>query len=111
MVTEEVIKEIYKKYKKPPKDPSELQLNNHIESLKPHHSLSSDGFEVVLDNLDEFNPFKRFLIRSLIAILDLDKVIAFVFRDHILFFGKEDNSMRVHFKPEEDNLLSRIFGR
>ncbi|MCM1152730.1 MAG: hypothetical protein NC328_03645 [Muribaculum sp.] len=111
MVTEEVIKEIYKKYKKPPKDASELMLNQHLEVLKPFHSLSTDGFEVVLENLDDFNPFKRFLIRSIVAIIDLDDIIAFVFKDHIIFFGKNDTSMRVHFKPEEKSMISRLFKR
>ena len=110
MITEDVIKEIYKKYKKPPKEASELELERYIDMLKPHHDISSDGFEVVLNDLDECDPFKRFLIRSLNAILDFDKIVAFVFRDHILFLGKDNNAMRAHFKPESDNIFSRIFG-
>lgn len=111
MITEEVIKEIYKKYKKPPKDASELELDKYIELLNENHSITSDGFEVILNDLDEFNPFRRFLIRSIIAIIDFEHIVAFVFRDHILFFGKDSASMRVHFKPEEkQGLFSRIFG-
>lgn len=112
MITEDVIREIYKNYRKPPKDASELNLDRFLELLKEHHKLSSDGFEIVLDDLDEFNPFRRFLIRSINAVLEFDRMVAFVFDNHILFMSKEGNAMRVHFKPEEKkSLFSRIFGR
>ncbi|MCM1377217.1 MAG: hypothetical protein NC097_02770 [Clostridium sp.] len=111
MITEEVIKEIYKKYKKPPKDSSELELDKYIKMLSVHHNIKTDGFEVVLEDLDEFDPFRRFLIRSLNAVLDFDKMVAFVFRNHILFLGKEGKAMRVHLKPEEkQSLFGRLFG-
>lgn len=71
-----------------------------------------DQTEIILEDLEEFNPFRRFLIRSLNAILEFDKMIAFVFRTHILFLGKEDNQMRVHMRPEpKKSLFDKIFGR
>lgn len=125
MITDEVIREIYRTNKKPPKDPSELNLPEALFLLKDHHDLTLDSddlskAEVIINNLEEFNPFRRFLVRSLHAVLEFDHNMAFVFRNHILFLGKDDNSLRVHFKPEEDyfeseeekpSLFSRIFGR
>ncbi len=113
MVTEQVIKEIYKKFKKPSKNPKELNLDYFLEILKGHHKITvAEPGEVIIGNLEEFNPFRRFLIRSLTAILEFDKVIAFVFRNHILFLGKDDESIRVHIRPEEKGgLFSKIFGR
>ena len=68
--------------------------------------------EIVLKDVEEFSPFRRFLIRSLNAVLEFDKLIAFVFRNHILFLGKEDNQLHVHIKPEKpQSLFGKIFGR
>lgn len=112
MVDEKVIQEIYKKFRKPHKKEADLRLDYFLPMLEAHHAIESDGFEIVLKDVDEYNPFRRFLIRSLNAVLEFDKLIAFVFRSHILFMGKEDNQLHVHIKPEDDkSLLSRIFER
>lgn len=112
MITDSVIKEIYKNFSKPHKRREDLQLEYFIPMLQQHHSISIDQTEIILEDLEEFNPFRRFLIRSLNAILEFDKMIAFVFRTHILFLGKEDNQMRVHMRPEpKKSLFDKIFGR
>ena len=112
MITDSVIKEIYKKFRKPHKNVEDLRLDYFIPLLSENHALESDGFEIIIKDLEEYNPFRRFLIRSINAILEFDKMIAFVFRNHILFFGKEDNQLRIHIKPEEKpSLFGRIFGK
>lgn len=120
MITNEVIREIYKKNKKPPKDLRDLNLEAALLTLKDHHNITLDSedlskAEVILNDLEEFNPFRRFLVRNLHGVLEFDRMMAFVFRNHILFLGKEDNQLRVHFKPEEededDSFFSRLFGR
>ncbi len=112
MITDNVIKEIYKKFNKPLKNREDLQLDYFLPILKEFHSIEVSDEEIILNNLEEYNPFRRFLIRSLNAVLEFDKMIAFVFRNHILFLGKEDNQMRVHIKPEKKpSLFARIFGR
>ena len=114
MITNKVIKEIYKNYKKPCKDHHELQIEHYINQLEDNHKFNtSNPLEIIVEDLDEYNPFRRFLRRSIHAILDLDNTIAFVFRSHILFFGKNDNQIRVHIKPEEESksFLSRLFGK
>lgn len=112
MITDSVIKEIYKKFSKPHKRREELQLDYFMHLLVPNHNIKFDDDEIILEDLEEFNPFRRFLIRSLTAILEFDKMIAFVFCNHILFLGKEDNQMRVHIRPpKKPSLLDRILGR
>lgn len=112
MVDEKVIKEIYKKYNKPHKNAADLRLEYFLPLLSAHHTIESDGFEIILKDVDEYNPFRRFLIRSLNAVLEFDKLIAFVFRNHILFMGKEDNRLHVHIRPEEKpSLFGRLFGK
>ena len=112
MINDSVIKEIYKKFGKPPKRDEDLQLDYFIPMLSAHHMIENDGFEIVIKDLEEYNPFRRVLIRSLNAVLEFDKMIAFVFRNHILFLGKEDNQMRVHIKPEKKpSIWGKIFGK
>lgn len=111
MITDEVIKEIYRKFGKPHKKIEELQLDYFLPILNEHHSIRRDDMEIIIDDLDEFNPFRRFLIRGINAVLEFDKMIAFVFRNHILFLGKEDEQMRVHIKPEKPkSFFSKLFG-
>ncbi len=103
---------MYKKFGKPPKRTEELRLDHFIALLQANHAISCSDGEILIDDLDEYNPFRRFLVRSINAVLEFDKMIAFVFRNHILFLGKEDNQIRVHIKPEKPkSLLGRIFGK
>ena len=125
MITDQVIKEIYQTNKKPPKDLNDLNLPDALYALRAHHNLSIDSedltqAEVIINDLEEYNPFRRFLVRSLHGVLEFDRMIAFVFENHILFLGKEDNQLRVHFRPEEEeeeeeedgrSFFSRLFHR
>ena len=112
MITDEVIKEIYKKFGKPCKHREELQLPYFMELLKEHHNLRiEDDDEIIVEDLEEFNPFRRFLIRGLNAIIEFDTYVGFVFQGHILFFGKEESSLQVHMRPERKrSIWDSIFG-
>lgn len=110
MITKKVIDEIYKKYGKGRKD-EDLNLDYFVKLLKPYHHLTVGDMEVTIDNLEEFNPFRCFLIRSINAVLEFDSNVAFVFSGHILFLEKKTSKMHVHIKPEKKGgLLARILG-
>lgn len=112
MITEATIKEIYKKFGKSPKRAEELNLPYYLDLLKENHKIRETMDEIILDDLEEFNPFKRFLKRGINAVLEFDKMVAVVFRNHIIFLSKEDRGMRIHMKPEKQpGLFGRIFGR
>lgn len=112
MITDKVIKEIYQKFNKPPKDSEELQLEHYFDLLKEHHQLRREGGEVFIDDLEEFNPFRRFLIRGICGVVEFDKMVAIVFPRHILFLSKVNKDMRVHIKPEQKkSFVSRLFGK
>lgn len=113
MVTDEVIQEIYREYNKHHKDESELNLDYFLDLLKSNHNIDKIDNELVIKDLEEFNPFRRFLIRSLNAVLEFESVVAFVFMNHILFLGKNSPIIRVHIKPEEKkkSILGKIFGK
>lgn len=112
MITEEVINEIYKNYNKPCRNAEELNLPYFAALLEPHHKLHLEDDEVIVESIEEFSPFKRFLKRGLFAVLEFDRNVAFVFQSHIIFFSKKDDTMSVHFRPaKKQSLFDRIFGR
>ncbi len=112
MITDQVIREIYKKFKKPCKNPDDLQLDYYLDLLSAHHSFTVDKIDILVNDMEEFNPFRRFLKRSIFTVLEFDKMVAFVFRSHILFFEKDSPKVHVHIRPEEPkSLFSRIFGK
>lgn len=118
MITKEVIRDIYKEYGKPSDNKEDLRIPHFLKLLEPHHHLSYDGDELVFEDMEEFNPFRRILVRNLHAILEFNKMVAFVFPNHILFLGKRSSELSVHFKPEGEQIaspekksfFSRLFG-
>lgn len=119
MITKEVIKDIYKEYRQPSSNIEELRIPYFLKLLEAHHKLHYDGDELIFEDMEEFNPFRRILVRNLHAILEFNKMIAFVFPNHILFLGKRSPELSVHFKPEEEagdtadkkSFFSRLFRR
>lgn len=110
-ITSKVIEEIYKKCKKDPKNFEDLNLPYYIHMLRDHHIIREDDDEVIIDSFDEYNPFRRFLKRSIKAILEFDKEVAIVCSRHIIFLNKDDNEASVHLKPEtKKTLFDRLFG-
>lgn len=111
MVTQDVIDEIYKKYRRAPHDPAELRIPYFLDLLRPNHDLHCENDEIVNHNLDDYNPFRRFLIRRLTGIIEFDSVVAFAFARHIIFFDKNGKNMHVNFKPERKGFFASLFGR
>ena len=112
MITDDVIKEIYRKFNRERKPEEELRIGYFADLLEPYHQIKEQDNEIIIENLEEYNPYRRFLKRRLNTILAFDKTVAFVFCNHILLFDKDGSDMRVHFRPEEPkSLWSRLFGR
>ena len=112
MINENVIKEIYRRFKKPVKDQSELNLPYFQQLLQTHNPIEVGDEMITIRNMEEFSPFKRFLIRSLTTVLELDKMVAFVFNTHIVFMNKDSEATHVHLRPEpKKGLLARMFGK
>jgi hypothetical protein len=110
MINDEVINEIYKRYPKPVKDKASLNIPYYQELLQASNPIEVKDDMIIIQKIDEFSPFKRFLIRSLNAILEIDQMVAFVFNTHIVFMNKEENELRIHLKPErKKGLFRRLF--
>ena len=79
MITKEVIKDIYKEYRHPSDNPDELRIPYFLKKLENHHNLKYDGDELIFEDMEEFNPFRRILVKNLHAILEFNRMIAFVY--------------------------------
>lgn len=118
MITKKVIKDIYKEYNKPNGNIEELRIPYYLKMLEPYHHLKYEDDELIFEDMDEFNPFRRILVRNLHAVLEFSKMVAFVFPNHILFLGKRSSELSAHFKPEDEaeeetrkSFLARLFGK
>lgn len=110
MINDDVIREIYKRFPKPAKDKSELNIPYYQKLLHPNNPIAVDEEMIVVVKVDEFSPFKKFLIRSLNAILEIDNCVAFVFKTHIVFLRIDDCELMVHLRPEkEENFFTKLF--
>ena len=117
MITKEVIRDIYKEYSRPTENLEDLQIPRYLRMLKPHHNLSFDGDELIFEDMEDFNPFRRILVKNMHTILEFNRYIAFVFPNHILFLGKRTPELHVHFKPDngdeekakKKSLFKRLF--
>ena len=116
MVTEDVIKEIYEKFDNPPKDPAELNLPYYIDKLKDYHPMRLDDGVIIVENVEEYSPLRRILVRRLTLVMEFTKCVAFAMPEHIFFFEKHGEGVHLHFcnsrkKPFWKRLLSKIFFR
>lgn len=112
MITDSVIKEIYKKFGKKKQNLDKQQMDYFVNLLSEHHNLIDREDCVIINQLEEYNSFRRFLKRNLHAVLEFDKEVAFVFPSHILFLSKESDNIRIHMRLEEKkSFLQRLFGR
>lgn len=100
MINEEVIQEIYKRYKKPVKR-DELNLPYFQQLLSENNPIEINDEMVEVQNMEQFSPFKRFLVRSINNIIEFERRVAFVFNNHILFLDKDCAQSHIHLKPEK----------
>lgn len=67
--------------------------------------------EIIVENVDEFSPFRRMLVRRLTGVMEFSKYVAFVMNEHIFFFEIEGDGMHLHFRPEKKSFWQKIFGK
>lgn len=112
MINQKVIKEIYKKYRRPEKNKANLQLDYFQKLLADSNPFEIADDMIVLQQVEEFSPFKRFLIRNLYGIIEFDRNVAFVFPNHIIFLNKIDEGISFYMREDEEPKgLMKLFRR
>lgn len=76
---------MYKAYSRRRMSDLDSRLHHFVGLLSEKHKIRETDTEIFVDSLEESNFFRRFLKRSIMAVVEFDKYVAFVFRTHIIF--------------------------
>lgn len=108
MIQKKAIDEIYKRYRKRPESPDELNIPLLFEQLPPETDIEIDGNELVLGSVDASSPFHRLPIGNIHAIIEFSEAVAIVLPHSIVFLSKDDGQPYVHLKELKQSFLSRL---
>lgn len=110
MIQKKVIDAIYRKYRRRPDSPDELNIPLLFEKLPEEAMVEIDGDNVVLNTVDPRSPFHRIPVKHIHAIIEFDEAIAIVLHSSIVFLSKDDGSAHVHMKDVGPSLFDRLRG-
>lgn len=108
MITKKVIDTIYKRYKKRPKSPDDLNIALLFEGANPGHNIEIIDNNVHIGNLPEGSPFQDIPITAIHAIIDFEEHVAIVLHSSILFLNKKNDGLSVHIKPFKPSIKERL---
>lgn len=108
MIQKKVIDSIYKKFKKRPASPDELDIPLLFEKIPIETAVEIDGNDLVINSIDSSSPFHKIPISHIHAIIEFDEAVAIVLHSSIIFISKEDGSVHVHLKELGLTLFDRV---
>lgn len=110
MITQDVIKEIYKKYSKRPSSPDELNIPPLFEAVHPSHRIQLDEDKIVVNSIPATSIFHSIPLRNVNAILEFESHVAIVLHSSIIFLSKTDGRNFINFKPLERSFMDKLKG-
>ncbi|MDE7411100.1 MAG: hypothetical protein K2M94_03585 [Paramuribaculum sp.] len=111
MITDAVIDSLYKKYKKAPASPDELDIALLFENLLDTHDIMiDDRGNLIINSLPPTSFFRKIALSRIHAIVEFEHKIAIVLHSSILFLNKHDSKSHLHIKPMKRTLIDRIRG-
>ncbi len=111
MITDAVIDSLYKKYKKPPASPDELDIALLFENLLDTHDVMiDDRGNLIINSLPPTSFFRKIALNRIHAIVEFEHKIAIVLHSSILFLNKHDSKSHLHVKQVKRSLLNRMLG-
>lgn len=108
MITNSVIKEIYKRYRKRPKSIDDLEVELLFERLHPSHEIELVGDSLRIGSVPKESPFCDIALSTICRIVDFEKHVAIVMHSSILFLNKENDGVTVHIKPYKPSIWTRL---
>lgn len=108
MITNNVIKNIYKQYKSRPASVDDLNLQLLFEHAIVNHGIYVDDGNLVIESVTEDSPFYSIPLDRIHGICEFERVIAIVLPSAILFLNKHDAGVNVHLKPAEMSIVDRL---
>ena len=114
MITKEVIKEVYRKYRKKPKSIDCLQVGLLFDAVGETHDIEIVDDKIVINSVESTSLFHKIALSRVHGIVNFEKTIAIVFHSSILFLDKYEPKQSVHIKPQPRTFMEKIkkmFGR
>ena len=114
MITEEVIKEVYKKYRKKPKSVDRLNVGLLFEEVGDTHGIVIEDNKIVINSVEPSSLFHRISLSRVHGIVNFEKTIAIVLHSSIIFLDKNEPKQNVHIKPQPVTFWEKVkmwFGR
>lgn len=108
MITNSVIKEIYRRYRKRPKSIDDLEVELLFGRLHPGHGIELEGNQLRILSIPQESPFHDIALSAICKILDFEKHVAIVMHSSILFLNKENDGVSVHIKPYKPSIWIRL---
>lgn len=114
MITKEVIKEIYRKYRKKPKGIDELDVGLLFDRVADVHGLTIEEEKIVLRSIEEKSFFRTIALSRVYGIVNFEETVGIVLHSSIIFLSKKEPKVNVHIKPEPKTFMQKLkmwFGR
>ena len=108
MTQKKIIDAIYKKCRRRPQSPDELNIPLLFEKLPEEAMIEIDENDIIINNIDASSPFHRIPVSHIHAILEFDEAVAIVLHSSIIFLSKDDGSVHVHLKEMRPSIIDRI---
>lgn len=108
MITDAVIKEIYKNYLKRPSSIDELNMIPLFEAAHHTHGIKIEDDKIIIRSFPKNSIFREIPLKNVNAILEFENHIAIVLHSSIIFLSTNDNGNYIHFKPIEKSFWQKI---
>lgn len=110
MITQQLIKTLYKKYSKAPKSVDALNVALLFDYGAKHHNLfiDPDTDTLTIGSIDPMSPFHTISLRRIHAIVPFEEWVALVMHSSIIFLNRKSPKVAVDIKPVSDGFLSRL---
>jgi len=108
MIQKSVIDSIYKKFKKRPASPDELDIPLLFEKVPVETAIEIEGDHLVINSIEASSPFHSIPVNHIHAIVEFDEAVAIVLHSSIIFISKEDGSIHVHIKDIGPTFIDRV---
>ena len=112
MITQKVIDQLYKTYRKPPACADDLDIGILFEHLILFHDIAiEDHANLIINSLPESSPFHTIPLSHIHAIVEFENKVAIVLHASIIFLNKTDNRSHVHVRMPRQSIFDKIFSR
>ncbi len=111
MVTQEVIKTLYRQFNKPPKSTDELNLALLFDYVVENHGIFLDEDNLYIGSVDPSSPFAMLRLSRINEIVEFESVVAIVLPAAIVFLNKDDSEVYIHVRLDDDEEDGSLWGR